>query len=139
MILLGERIKQIRKDKQMSRKELAQLLKVSEVTITRYENGQRSPNIQKLNELAKIFDVNINYLTSPTEYDANIVLTETGFFTLDTIQVPSMAKEHLANLIKYSNKDFDFSTLHEEDWNALLNNTLNAINFELFKLKNKKN
>ena len=39
----GERLKQIRMDRNMSQEELATILETSKQVISRYENNQRSP------------------------------------------------------------------------------------------------
>lgn len=56
---LGDSIKKNRIEKGVTRKELAQKIGVSEVTITRYENGTREPKRETLNNIAKALDVDV--------------------------------------------------------------------------------
>lgn len=59
---LGKNIKALRTLKRYTRKELAKMLDVSEITIGNYENGLREPNIEKLTALADFFGVSIDSL-----------------------------------------------------------------------------
>ncbi|APM41325.1 hypothetical protein BS101_18390 [Clostridium kluyveri] len=54
---VGKNIKKYRKSKNLTQKQLAQKIGVIPVTITRYENNKREPNIDTLNEIAKALDV----------------------------------------------------------------------------------
>lgn len=44
-------------------------------------------------------------------------------------------KEHLEYLIKYKIKDFDFSTLETKDFDSILSNTLDFIEYQVYKIK----
>ena len=59
---LGDKIKQLRESKNYSQEELADLLKVHSVTISKWESGTQEPRAKRLNELAKIFGVSNEYL-----------------------------------------------------------------------------
>ena len=61
-----ERLKILRKRKNMTQAKLAKLLKIDTSEIGRYENGQRNPNIKNLILLAEIFEVSIEYLLGLT-------------------------------------------------------------------------
>ena len=67
--------------------------------------------------------------------DKDIVVLKEGGFTLDKIKTPFNCKEHIANLINYKFKDFDFSALTDNDFDTILKDTLEFLEFELFKLK----
>lgn len=56
---IGENIKKIRLEKGLTRQELAKALKVSDSTISRYENNKREPNMETLNKIAEILDIDI--------------------------------------------------------------------------------
>lgn len=60
MVLL--RLKSLRKYNDMTRKELADRIGVSEPTIAAYEQGVREPNIDKLKRLSELFNVSIDHL-----------------------------------------------------------------------------
>lgn len=59
---LGEKIQKLRKDKQMSQEDLAEKLKVSRQTISRWEQDQALPDLSNIIALGKIFSVSIDDL-----------------------------------------------------------------------------
>lgn len=64
---IGENIKILRLQKNITRKELAQKINVTDVTISRYENNTREPGIQTLNKIAVALNVDINQLLDNNE------------------------------------------------------------------------
>jgi methanogenic corrinoid protein MtbC1 len=59
---LSDRIKELRKKLGYTQKELATLLGVGQTTVANYEQGIRVPDTEKLNKLADLFDVTLDYL-----------------------------------------------------------------------------
>lgn len=59
---IGENIKKLRIEKGLTRQDLAKALKVSDSTISRYENNKREPNMETINKIAKALEV------SPSEF-----------------------------------------------------------------------
>lgn len=64
---LGELLAELRLDKRMTQKELADILHVSVGTISNYENGVHLPDVAKLINLADIFGVTTDYLLGRCE------------------------------------------------------------------------
>lgn len=62
MIKFSERLKELRLEKNYSRKELADLMFINLRTISYWELGQRECNFEQLIKLAKIFNVSTDYL-----------------------------------------------------------------------------
>lgn len=58
---IGSKIKKLRESHGMDQQTLADKLKTSRVTISRYESGARKANQDVLFQMAKIFKVSINY------------------------------------------------------------------------------
>ena len=61
-----ERLKEIRQDKDLQQKDVAKILKTSQVQYSRYEWGIRSIPIEKLAVLAKYYGVSVDYLLGLT-------------------------------------------------------------------------
>lgn len=61
---IGDNIQHRRKVKGMTQEELAQQLKVSRQTISKWEMNQANPEISKLVELASLFNCKIDELLS---------------------------------------------------------------------------
>ena len=57
---LGERLQQLRKEKQMSQEDLGNLLLVSRQTVSLWENNQTVPTVDNLIRLKEIFGVSID-------------------------------------------------------------------------------
>lgn len=62
MILIGERIKDLRTSRKFSQKELAQILHVSPAAICNIESNSRQPSLSMLLKLSNTFHVSIDYL-----------------------------------------------------------------------------
>lgn len=59
----GNRLKQLREERELKQEELGKILNVSRQSISNYENGLRFPNDEKfLIKLANFFDVSLDYL-----------------------------------------------------------------------------
>lgn len=65
---LGELLVQLRTEKNIYQKELADYLNVSIGTISNYENGVHSPDLETLCLLADYFEVSTDYLLGRTTY-----------------------------------------------------------------------
>lgn len=62
-----EKLKSLRKEKNLGQIELAKELGVSKGTISLWENGLREPTMSSLIRIAKFFDVSIDFLIGTTE------------------------------------------------------------------------
>ena len=60
--ILGIRLKELREEKGYTQKQLAQLLGINSVTYLHYEKEQREPPLSLLADIAKFFDVSVDYL-----------------------------------------------------------------------------
>ena len=61
------RLKEIRKEKNISQEELAQTFKITQQAISAYENGSRDPDSEMLVKLADYFNVSTDYLLGRTD------------------------------------------------------------------------
>lgn len=59
---LGERLQSLRRKNNLSQNDLAKKLDCTKSSISMYENNHRRPSIEKLIELAKIFNIDMNTL-----------------------------------------------------------------------------
>lgn len=60
--MFANRLKEIRKEKNMTQVQLAESLGVSKGTVAMWETGKRQPNFETLNALSDIFDKRIDYI-----------------------------------------------------------------------------
>jgi transcriptional regulator with XRE-family HTH domain len=62
MLVFGERIKHLRKEKKWRQAELAEKINADARQISRYEKGKINPSVETLVRIAQVFDVTIDYL-----------------------------------------------------------------------------
>ena len=72
---LGERLQQQRESMHISQKEVAAALNVSPSIISNYENGERTPSVENLMALARIYCCTTDYLLG---------IEKTNRYSLDT-------------------------------------------------------
>ncbi len=68
---IGQNIKLIRKEKGFSQEELAKILDVSRVSITRYENGTREPDLDMISKIADALETSTSKLMGLEEISSN--------------------------------------------------------------------
>ncbi|MDE6104887.1 MAG: helix-turn-helix domain-containing protein [Clostridia bacterium] len=62
MKIFQERLRELRKLKNLSQKQLAEILKTNNSSICDWECGRSQPDLQTLAEIAEYFDVSADYL-----------------------------------------------------------------------------
>ncbi len=68
MINIGPLITTLRKEHNMTQKDLAEQLNLSTGTISNYENNVHYPDLVTVNNLADLFHVTTDYLLGRTQY-----------------------------------------------------------------------
>lgn len=68
MVKFGERLKELRTERNLSRKTLSEKLKVSTRLISYWECGERECDFSALIKLADLFEVSIDYLIGYKDY-----------------------------------------------------------------------
>ena len=66
---ISEKILQLRKASNMTQEQLAERVSVSRQSVSKWEGGQAVPELDKLLELSKVFNVTTDYLLRPSELD----------------------------------------------------------------------
>ena len=67
-IILGKRLKELRESKELTQKQLALLLNINSVTYLHYEKEQREPPLALLADIAKFYNVSVDYLLGLVDY-----------------------------------------------------------------------
>lgn len=62
--MISERISDLRKEKNISQGKLAELVGVSRQAVSKWENGQTTPDAAKLILLAQVLETEVEYLTT---------------------------------------------------------------------------
>lgn len=72
----SEKLTALRKGRELTQEQLAEQLNVSRQSISKWESGQVVPDVEKIVELSKAFDVTLDYLLKPSEIDELSVKTD---------------------------------------------------------------
>ena len=64
---IGEKIQQLRKEKEWTQEQLAEKLFVSRTAVSKWESGKGYPNMESLKSISKLFSVSIDDLLSGEE------------------------------------------------------------------------
>lgn len=72
----AEKIFTLRKSNDLTQEQLAEELNVSRQSISKWESGQATPELEKIVAMSQIFGVTTDYLLKPSEIDELSVKTE---------------------------------------------------------------
>lgn len=75
MDTFGNRLKSLRKTKNLTQEELAKLLNIAKSTVSNWENENRFPDKDMLNKLVNFFDVSLDYLFGRTDEEKSNIVT----------------------------------------------------------------
>lgn len=98
------RLKQLREQKRLNQDGLAMKINVSQSTISAYEVGERTPDLETLITIANFFDVSIDYLVGRSDVKRNI-------------QKSDLSQEELEHLYIYQ----QLNAMDKEKVNAYIN------------------
>jgi len=94
----NEKLQELRKRKNITQEELANMLYVSRTAISKWESGRGYPNINSLKAIAKIFSVTVDELLS-------------GDKLLDIAEEESRQKENILRSLVFGLLDISFALL----------------------------
>lgn len=64
--MLGQRIKKLREEKDMTQQNLADILGVSQQAVAKWESGKAEPDSMTMVRISNIFEVSLDYLLGRT-------------------------------------------------------------------------
>ncbi|MDS0525013.1 helix-turn-helix domain-containing protein [Clostridium sp. SHJSY1] len=67
MITLSDRLKELRKENNMTQSDLGKILGVGKTTISMYENGNSTPNDEIKLKIVEYFNISLDYLLGKSE------------------------------------------------------------------------
>lgn len=112
----GLRLKQLRKERNLTQAEIASIFSLGESTISFYESNKRTPDYELLQKMADFFDVTTDYLLgrseirNPYSKDASAVQeTSLGskYYLLDKSGLPEEAIEQIDEYIAFIKQKYD--------------------------------
>lgn len=154
---IGKKIKEYRKKMGLTQKELAEKINKSEVTIRKYETGQREPKMDVIQEICTALNVSMSDFGKELfqDYDSINLIEETKEIELieqllklygykiknvypgaaTEEEAEELANDPTVPCFDVTNSDNENITLTISDWNSLTANLKKFFDFELFKLK----
>lgn len=79
--LIMIRLRELRKQRKVSQKELADYLNITQVQISKYELGKNEPDLETISKIATFFNVTIDYILGKDPSDL-ILISREDFKTL---------------------------------------------------------
>lgn len=77
-MLFGDRIKQLREQLDISQQTLADNTGISKSSISKYESGERTPELETFEAIADYFNVDMDYLKGKTDIRRKYIVTNDG-------------------------------------------------------------
>jgi transcriptional regulator with XRE-family HTH domain len=117
---LGEKIKGLRKDTNITQEELAEKIGVSRQAVTKWESDLGMPDVENLKSIATLFNITIDELLDyKKEILGDIVLEES--YSLDDVKVKGKArcKEEQYVVNKFTNANAVYSLSRKKKWTGL--------------------
>ena len=115
MAKFGELLSELRKDRNMTQRDLAQVLYVTTGTISNYENGAHFPDVEKLIDISEFFGVTTDYLLGRTSYSYSLdVLNKqlaNGMSVGDLVDMVANMNEERLKALTVIIKDMNFTMM----------------------------
>jgi transcriptional regulator with XRE-family HTH domain len=99
---ISERIKNLRKEKNLNQEELGKILGISRRSISAIENGETDLSTQQIKAISELFNVTTDYLLNGTEIKNTISETEQEIIQL--VRKDADIKATLLNLLDFKKK-----------------------------------
>jgi transcriptional regulator with XRE-family HTH domain len=96
---VGEKIKQIRKDKGLQQKAVALEVGLDQSNYNKVENGKREPSLEVLQKLSTILDVSIDELLSPENNKKPSIVTVEDKTISEKIRLMEQLEEEDKNVL----------------------------------------
>ena len=117
----GDRLKKARKDKGLSRPQLAEMCDVSAKTIQNYESNSRTPRLDITQRIAEALGVSVDYLTNGYEPS-----------------IDELSSTEKANILSQASALFAGGKLSEDEQLTFINE-LQTLYLEAKKINSEKN
>lgn len=120
----------------MTQGELGDLINTTRQSISNYEKGKREPNYDTLNDLADIFNVDIDYLLGNT--DKTTLLPQSIMENYKFTSAKEAMKFMLNQTVVMGFNGLDITKLSEEEQIQYANDMLDMMKLVSLKYKDKK-
>ena len=100
--VFSEKLRSLRKERSLSQEEVAEKLNVSRQTISKYELGDATPDLNKISEIAKLFNVSFDYLLGDrvVKEEKQVIQSSNNTITIMSSITKTMANHYKFKTIK---------------------------------------
>ncbi|MCK4551288.1 MAG: helix-turn-helix transcriptional regulator [Tenericutes bacterium] len=92
--MFHEKLRDLRKQKNMSQEDLANQLDISRQSVSKWESGLSMPDLENAIKLSELFNVTLDYLLKDRKSDS-----EFNYYTVDTKEKKAMSKINILSMI----------------------------------------
>lgn len=100
--MFSKRLKLLRKERNLTQNELADILHIKNTTISNYENEVSSPDMDMIGQIASFFNVSTDYLLGKSDTKEDINSVDVAFYEQHGI-VTDAQKRELKSFIEFLN------------------------------------
>jgi len=97
----GQRLQELRTERNMTQEDFGKLLNVSQSTIAYYESGKKQPSLETISFIADYFTVTIDYLLGRVDYRNSHNTIPTSPNDDPDSKLPAEAKKSIDDFIQY--------------------------------------
>lgn len=93
--MLGQKLKQLRKSRNLKQDDVAHLFGISRGSVSNWEKDRRKPNINQLEVLANFYNVSLDFFAEDVKKDEVVELLDRARKIMSDASVPNEKKEEL--------------------------------------------
>ena len=108
---LGHRLRELRKEKKLTIREVSEIFNIGKSTVSDYENNKRSPNYEMLKMFSEFYSVTIDFLLGIT--------SEKNIYTSKAANLPQELRDVGVDYIALA-KEFEDNDIPPEDVKKIL-------------------
>lgn len=123
-------LKKLRKERNLSQKQFAEIFHSSQNTVSQWENGTREPSIKTIQDIANFFGVTTDYLLGNDDTPKKSDLTNR-----DKREIADVIEEYKEQLLSADGLMLDGEIIDEEDVQKII--TAMQLGMEMIKKDNK--
>lgn len=134
--MIGERLKKLRENKNMTQGDVAEALGVNTATISKYESNSLEPSIESIKKLADLYDITIDELLKDEQFDVSKINVLEVLKEQKDMKLKGNLYHNTQIIFAYNTNNIEGSKLTEDqtryiyETNTLLTEKDSAINID---------
>lgn len=105
--MLNQRLELLRKEKHLTKKQVADFLKIDQSTYGKYELNKREPDFDTLQKLADFYDVSVDFLLGRTDIRNYHVSEAQSGYMIDVSGLPEEIIKQAEDYIEYLKQKYN--------------------------------